>query len=216
LVALRIAPDAPFVPEPARGKPIVAAVVCYAGPVDEGERALKSLREFGPPVADLITPKPFVAHQKMLEAMGPAGWNYYMKAEALSDLTDETINAVAAQGAAITSPFSLLGIFRLGGAARRVSEDASAYGHRNAEYEVSALAAWPEGDGDRHIQWSRETIQTLQPYSIGVYVNFLGDEGEGRIKAAYGPAKYERLVALKNKYDPTNFFRMNQNIKPSS
>ena len=98
---------------------------------------------------------------------------------------------------------------------RRVDEDATAYSHRDAAYAVNMNASWTEGEAEQHIQWARDFSTAMQPLSSGGYVNFLSNEGEERIKAAYGAAKYERLVDLKNKYDPTNLFRMNQNIRPT-
>ena len=96
-----------------------------------------------------------------------------------------------------------------------MAEDATAYSHRDAAYALNCNASWIEGDSDPHVQWARDFSTAVQPFASGVYVNFMGDEGDERARAAYGSAKYERLVALKNKYDPTNFFRVNQNIKPT-
>ena len=213
--ALRIAPPAPFLPEEVHGKPIVAVFVCYSGPLDEGERVLRPLRGFGQPVADVIAPKPYIAHQTMLDPMQPPGRNYYWKSDDLVNLTDATIDTVVAHSEAITSPHTIVPLFQFGGVASRVAEDATAYSHRDAGYALNCNAGWIEGEPDRHIEWARDFSTAVQPYSAGVYVNFLGDEGEERARAAYGAAKFGRLVDLKNKYDPTNFFRLNQNIKPT-
>ena len=212
---LRIAPPAPFLPEHVHGKPIVAIFVCYCGPVKEGERVLRSLRAFGTPLADVIEPKPFIIHQSMLDPMQPPGRNYYWKSDDLPELSDPAIDTIVAHSETITSPHTIVPIFQLGGAGSRVAEDATAYGHRNAAYALNINASWAEGEAERHIQRARDYSSAMQPYSAGVYVNFLSNEGEERIRAAYGAAKYERLVGLKNKYDPTNLFRMNQNIKPT-
>ena len=213
--ALRIAPPAPFLPEHVHGKPIVAVFVCYCGPVEEGERVLRPLRGFGPPLADVIAPKPFIMHQAMLDPMQPPGRNYYWKSDDLHELTDPAIDTIVAHSEAITSPHTIAPIFQLGGMASRVAEDATAYSHRNAAYALNCNAAWVEGEPDRHIQWARDFSTAMQAFSAGVYVNFLGDEGKERARAAYGDAKFGRLVALKIKYDPTNFFRLNQNIRPT-
>ena len=212
VVALRLAPPAPFIPQELHGKPIVAVFACYVGAIDEGERVLKPLRELGPPAADVITPKPFIAHQSMLDPMQPAGRNYYWKSHDLPGLSDGAIDTLLTHAQTITSPHTIVAMFNLGGAASRVAEDATAYSHRSAEFALNINAAWTEGEPDRHVQWARDFSNAVQPFSMGVYVNFLGDEGDERARAAYGPEKYRRLVDLKNKYDPTNFFRVNQNI----
>ena len=213
--ALRLAPPAPFLPEEVHGKPIIAVFVCYCGPVEEGERALRPLRGFGTPLADVIQPKPFIMHQSMLDPMQPAGRNYYWKSDDLLELTDPAIDTIVAHSEAITSPHTIVPLFQFGGVGSKVAEDATAYSHRNAAYALNCNASWTEGEPERHIQWARDFSSAMQPYSNGVYMNFLGDEGEERTKAAYGAAKFDRLVSLKNKYDPTNFFRINQNIKPT-
>ena len=213
--ALRIAPPAPFLPEDVHGKPIIASFVCYSGTVEEGERVLRPLREFGPPLADVVEPKTFIMHQSMLDPMQPPGRNYYWKSDDLLELTDQSIDTIVGHSEAITSPHTIVPIFQLGGAGSRVAENATAYGHRDAAYALNVNASWTEGEAEPHIQWARDFSMAMQPYSAGVYVNFLSNEGDERIKAAYGAAKYERLVRLKNKYDPTNLFRMNQNIKPT-
>ena len=212
----RLAPPAPFLPEDIHGKPIAAVFVCYAGPVEEGERVLAPLRAFGPPVAYAVAPKPFTAHQSMLDPVQPSGRNYYWKSDDLPSLGDDAIDTIVAHAEAITSPHTIVAVFRLGGAVSRVPEDATAYSHRAAAHALNCNASWVDGDPQPHIQWARNFSTAMQPFSAGVYVNFLGDEGEERARAAYGAQKYERLVALKNRYDPTNFFRVNQNIKPTA
>ena len=215
IFVLRIAPPAPFLPEELHWKPIAAVFVCYAGDLDEGERVLRPLREFGPPAADVITRKPFVVHQTMLDPMQPKGRRYYWKSDDLSELSDGAIETIVAQAQGITSPHTIVAMFQLGGAASRVSEDAMAYSHRAAAFALNVNASWEEGEPEPHIEWARGFSTAMQPYSTGVYVNFLGEEGEDRARAAYGTDKYQRLVDLKTKYDPTNFFRVNQNIKPA-
>jgi FAD/FMN-containing dehydrogenase len=149
-----------------------------------------------------------------LDANFPAGRNYYWKSEDLPPLSDAAIDTIVAHAENITSPYSAVGLFQLGGAAGRVPEDACAYSHRNARHALNISASWTDGDSDKHIAWARDFDTAMQPYTVGVYVNFLSNEGQDRVKAAYGPRKYDRLVALKRKYDPTNFFRVNQNIQP--
>ena len=214
---LRRAPPAPFLPPEVHGAPVVGVAVLYAGSIEDGQRIVKPLKEFGSPLADVVGPKPYVAHQAMLDGGAPHGNQYYMKSEYLPGFSDDAIDTMVAYGASITSPRSLAAFFHLGGAMKRVGEDETAFSHRDAAFTITIQSAWvdPE-ESDRHIQWTRDFWRAMQPFSTGgVYVNFLGeDDREDRVKAAYGAAKYERLVALKNKYDPTNLFRLNQNIKP--
>ena len=216
IFALRWAPPVPFLPPEVHGKPIAAFFVCYQGPIDEGERVLSDLRKFGDPLADVVMPKPFMAHQSMLDAVQPPGRNYYWKSEDLPELADGAIDVIVEHANAITSPHTIVPLFQLGGAVAEVDENATAYSHRTAAYAVNCNASWEDGDPAPHVEWARDFSQALEPHSMGVYVNFLGDEGEERARAAYGPEKYARLVDLKDRYDPTNFFRVNQNIKPSS
>jgi FAD/FMN-containing dehydrogenase len=215
---LRLAPPAPFLPVEVHGAPVVGAAVLYAGPIEEGQRAVQPLKEFGSPLADLIGPKPYIALQTMFDAGAPPGNQYYLKSEYLRGLSDDAIDIIAAHGARITSPLSIAAFFHLGGAVSRVGEDETAFSHRDAAFALNIQASWldPE-ESEEHIRWTRDFWTAMQPFSTGgVYVNFLSeDEGEDRVRAAYGAANYERLVALKNKYDPTNFFRLNQNIKPT-
>lgn len=215
---LRLAPAAPFLPEDVHGAPVVGVAVLYAGPIEDGQRVVQPLKEFGSPLVDLIGPKPYMAHQTMFDAAAPHGNQYYLKSEYLRSLSDDAIDVIATYGASILSPLSLAAFFHLGGAVSRVAEDDTAFSHRDAAFALNIQASWldPE-ESDQHIRWTRDFWTAMQPFSTGgVYVNFLSeDEGEDRVRAAYGAANYERLVALKNKYDPTNLFRLNQNIKPT-
>lgn len=216
---LRRAPPAPFVPVEAHGAPVVAAAVMYAGPIEEGQRLVQPLKDFGSPLADVIGPKPFMALQTIFDAAAAPGNQYYLKSEYMFDLSDGAIDAIVTHATRITSPLSLAAFFQLGGAVRRVGEDDTAFSHRDAAFALNIQASWLDPEESAvHIRWTREFWTAMKPFSTGgVYVNFLSeDEGEDRVTAAYGAAKQERLVALKNKYDPTNFFRLNQNIKPTA
>jgi FAD/FMN-containing dehydrogenase len=154
----------------------------------------------------------------MLDPGVPHGWNYYWKSHYMGVLSDDAIGTMTDKAWQTQSPMSYTIMFHLGGAVRHLSDDATAFGGRIAEHAINIDAAWPpelEG-GSEDIEWVHAMWSALAPYSTGgTYVNFLGDEGQERVKAAYGLDKYERLVALKDRYDPTNFFRMNQNIRPS-
>jgi FAD/FMN-containing dehydrogenase len=214
---LRLAPSLPIVPEEQHGKPIVALIATYAGPVDEGRDVLAPIRQLPAPVLDAVIPKPYVAHQKMFDAAYPHGRHYYWKAHKLGPLTDEIIDVVVDHAARVTSPLSAIPIFCLGGAVARVPEHSTAFANRDAAHDLNIVASWlPEdvGQGDRHIDWVREMFQALEPYSRGVYVNFTSDDASERVRQAYTNQQWTRLTALKAKYDPTNFFRLNANIPP--
>jgi hypothetical protein len=216
---LRLAPPLPVIPEELRGQPIVALVACYAGSIEDGQRVLQPIREIGRPAVNAIVPKPYVAHQKMFDPALPHGRHYYWKSHRLGPLTDEIIDLVVEHAGRITSPLSAVPIFCFGGAVARVLEDDTAFAHRDAAHDINIVASWlPEsvGEADRHINWVRTFFAALQPYSKGVYVNFTSDDAHNRIRAAYPDQHYARLTALKSKFDPTNFFRLNANISPNS
>jgi FAD binding domain/Berberine and berberine like len=215
---LRLAPPLPAIPEPVHGQPIVAVVFTYVGPVEDGEAALRPMREFGKPVVDLVMPKPYVAHQKMFDAALPHGRHYYWKSHKLGPLTDDSIDVVVENAFNITSPLSTVALFCFGGAVARVPEDATAFPHRDATHDINIVASWMPGDpeADRHIQWSRSFFEAMEPFSRGVYVNFTNEDSPERVRqGAYSAAQWQRLVDLKAKYDPSNFFRGNANIPPT-
>jgi FAD/FMN-containing dehydrogenase len=216
IVVLRIAPPAPFLPAEVHGQPVVVIAACYAGPVDEGERVLAPLRRFGEPLVDLIRPTPYVSHQALFDPTAPHGLGYYWKSEYVPSLDDALIDALAERAWEAATPESYTIIFHLGGAVGRQHPEGSAFEDRLAAHAVNIDAVWSEpARASSCIAWTRELWESVRPYSTGrVYVNFLGEEGQDRVRAAYGEAKYERLRALKRKYDPTNFFRLNQNIRP--
>ena len=201
------------------GHPAVAIIVCHIGPMEEAEKAVRPLREFGHPVADLIQPMPYEAVQTtLLDPAAPAGRQYYIKSNFGGIITDDAVDILISRFEQVTSPYSAVMFQQLGNAANRVGNSATVFAHRDALYEWIAMAAWLDpGESEIHIRWARETWETMQPFTSSGYVNHMGveaEEGADRIKATYGP-NYERLIALKNKYDPTNFFRLNPNIKPT-
>ena len=213
--SLRLAPSLPIVPEHQRGKPIVALVATYAGPVEEGRAALASLADLPTPVMDTLAPKPYVAHQKALDGAFPHGRHYYWKSHKLGPLSDDIIEVVVDHAMQVTSPLSAMTIFSFGGAVARVPEESTAFPYRDASHDINIMGVWlPEeiDDADRHIGWVRQTFGALEPYSRGVYVNFTSDDTSQRTRDAYSEQQWTRLTALKAKYDPTNFFRMNANI----
>ncbi len=217
IVNLRKAPPAPWLPQHVHGRPVVMVAACYAGPIEEGERVLRPLRTFGQPLVDIIRPIPYSTHQGFFDASVPHGWHYYWKSHYLPALGDDAIETLAAHAWRMRSPRSYTIMFHLGGAIGRLSEDESAFSGRAAQHALNINGVWADPQGPDDTQWVREEFAATAPFSTGgVYMNFLGSEGQERVKAAYGAEKYERLVALKNKYDPTNFFRLNQNIRPTA
>jgi FAD/FMN-containing dehydrogenase len=215
IVLHRLAPPLPSVPADLHGRPVVVVGCCYAGPVEEGERVVRPLRRFGAPLLDLCAPKPFVEHQAMFDPSLPRGWWYYFRSCDVAALSDAVIDITADHALRMRSPVNTFPIFHLGGAVARVAEDDSAFHGRSAGHTFNINATTVTGEGfEEERAWSQSLWTALQPYHTSVYVNFLMDEGEGRIRQAYGAAKYDRLKALKRRYDPTNFFRLNQNIPP--
>jgi FAD/FMN-containing dehydrogenase len=219
LGTLRLAPALPIIPPELQGQPIVVAVLTYAGPVEEGERVLRPVRSFGSPVLDAVAPKPYVTHQKMFDAAFPHGRHYYWKSHRLPPLNDAMIEVITEHAATITSPLSTVGLFCFGGAVGRVPAEATAFPNRDAAHDINIVGSWLPDDPEpaRHVAWVRDFFAALEPYSRGVYVNFTSDDTTDRVRSgAYGPETWKRLVALKQKYDPTNLFRLNANIPPAA
>lgn len=215
IVIHRKAPPVPFVPRELHGKLVVGVVCCYAGAVEEGEKVVKPLKEFGSPVLDLCAPKPFLAHQAMFDPSFQHGWWYYMRACDVAELTDEVIDITVEHSLRINSPLTSYPIWQRGGAAARVGEDETAFGGRSAGYTFNIFACTAMAEGfDEEREWVRNFWSALKPYHTGAYVNFLMEEGEERVRQAYGAKKYDRLKALKRRYDPDNLFRLNHNIRP--
>jgi FAD/FMN-containing dehydrogenase len=205
------------VPEMLRREPIVAVGGVWVGALEEGDRALRPLREYGPPSADIYQPMPYSAAQTMADFLWPKGLYSYWKSSFLKSLSDGAIDTILDFSAKAPSPRTVVVIEHDGDSAwSRVPEDATAFGHRNWPYNMVITTMWTNPkDSDANIEWTRKFWETMKPFlAEAVYVNYLGDVDEAGIRAAYGK-KYARLAALKQKYDPTNFFSMNQNIKPS-
>jgi FAD/FMN-containing dehydrogenase len=216
IVVHRKAPPLPAIPTQLHGRPVVSVVSCYAGPIEDGEQVLAPLRAYGSPLLDLNQPKPFVDHQAMFDPSFPNGYWYYFRSCAVDTLTDDVIDITAEHAQKLRSPLTAFPIFHLGGAIARVGDDETAYHGRTAGHIFNINATTSTQDGfDDERDWSRTFWAALRPHHRGVYVNFLMDEGDPRIREAYGAAKYDRLRALKRQYDPDNVFRHNQNIAPS-
>jgi FAD/FMN-containing dehydrogenase/pimeloyl-ACP methyl ester carboxylesterase len=216
-VALVTAPHADFVPEPVRGQPVVGVIVCYAGPVQQGERALRGLRKFGPPAMDLVQPIPYTALQQLIDADFPAGLRNYWTGDFLTGLSEEAIEVLCRFHLSKPSPRTQILTFPGGGAVARVPEGTMACGHdRRAPFNIHITSLWEDpAEDDANIAWTREFRAAIKPFTTGrVYVNFIGDEGEERVVASFGgPERYERLRKLKEQWDPGNLFRFNQNIR---
>jgi FAD/FMN-containing dehydrogenase len=216
-VVIFTAPADLELPDVLRREAIVGIGGVYVGPLDEGEKALRPLREFGPPAADIYQPMPYSAAQTMADFLWPKGFLSYWKSSFLKSLSDDAIDTFLNFYAKTPSARTVIVVEHDGdGAWSRVPEDATAFGHRSWPYNLLVTTMWTDAaDTDANIQWTREFWQAMQPFlADAAYVNYLGEVSEEGLRAAYG-RKYERLGALKAKYDPTNFFCMNQNIKPS-
>jgi FAD/FMN-containing dehydrogenase len=214
------APPEPFVPPEMHFAPILGVIICWTGEMEEGERVVAPIREIAQPVMDMVAPMPYTALQSMLDPAWPRGVQAYFKAEFLTDLDEQAIDKLVRHGAARPSPMVQLLLEPLGGAIARVPEDDSALGRRDIPWVYHALSMWMEPDqesADAHVRWARELAADMAPHSTpGVYLNFTSDQGEERVRSTYGEERYARLVALKDRYDPTNVFHLNQNIKPST
>ncbi len=216
IVVHRKAPALPFVPSELHGRLVVGVACCYAGSIEEGEKAVRPLKEFGTPVLDLCVPSAYVEHQAMFDPSFPHGWSYYVRACDVAELTDEVIDITVEHSMRIQSPLTSFPIWQQGGAVARVGEDETAFNGRDAGHTFNIAVATETAQGfDAERGWSRSFWSALEPYHTSVYVNFLMEEGEERIRDAYGAAKYDRLKALKRRYDPDNLFRLNQNIPPA-
>jgi FAD/FMN-containing dehydrogenase len=215
IVMHRKAPPLPFIPAELHGEPVVMVVCCWIGDPEEGEKFLRPMRTFGSPVADLCAPKPYLLHQSMFDpSFVPGRWYYYKSCD-VAELSDEIIDITVERSLQIESPLTSFPIWQLGGAFSRVGDHETAFNGRSSAFTYNIGACTETSVGfDEEREWVRSFWSALAPWHQGVYVNFLGDEPD-RVRQAYGPEKYDRLQALKRKYDPDNFFRLNQNILPN-
>jgi len=200
------------------GAPVAVIIAAYIGDIESGERAVAPLRQFGSPLADTIAPTSYVALNTLFDAAVPYGnMQRYWKSSFLKELGDELIELFVARSAKFLSPMSMVLFFHMHGAAVRADRDATAFGLRHDQWDYDVISQWTDPvEAADHIRWTREFWTAVEPFASGeVYVNHLDAEEAGRIRGAYSQG-YERLVALKNEHDPTNLFRMNQNIKPTA
>jgi FAD/FMN-containing dehydrogenase len=215
-VMFALAPPAPFIPPDKQGKPIVGILVCYTGDISEGERVVAPLRQIATPIADLIAPMPYPDLFALTENGEVRGLQHHGRSLFVETLSDEVIQTVVESTQAVMSPETVVSLRVLGGAMSRVAKEATAFAHRDKHGMVvithfGALSI----DAASLANLTQQVFQALSPYANGVYANFLANEGEQRIREAYPPDTYARLVALKNQYDPNNLFHLNQNIKPT-
>jgi FAD/FMN-containing dehydrogenase len=221
IVRLGTIPPLPVVDQDLHFRPAIAVASCYAGPVEDGERAVRALRRFGTPLVDLVGPTRYVDHQRGIDDTVPHGWQYYWKATNLTGLSDDVIDIVAEHAYDAASPWSYAAIFHMGGAVARAPREATAYPARDVEHNIIIDAAWlPEQDdtvGAAETTWARTFLHALHPHRAGVYVNFLdSDDDTSRVREAYGDDTYRGLAEVKAKYDPENVFHNNKNIQPGT
>jgi FAD/FMN-containing dehydrogenase len=211
----RKAPPLPFLPASVHGQEIIVLALCYAGDPTEGEKLIEPLRGFGTAHGEHIGVQPYVAWQQAFDPLLARGARNYWKSHNFSRLSDGAIDAIIEYAAKLPSPHCEIFVGSVGGQTARVASDAMAYSSRDANYVMNVHGRWETAAEDgRVITWAREFFAKSKPFaSGGAYINFLTQDETDRIESAYGPG-YHRLVELKKKYDPTNFFRMNQNIKP--
>lgn len=214
-IVAMLAPPMPALPAECYGTPVLGLLPVWCGDIAEGTEVLAPLRAVGTPIADLVRPVPYRSLQSLLDPGAPPGNASYWRSRRLPDLPDAAIDVITGLVASITSPLSLLNGWVIGGAASRVAPDATAVGPRPPGFELRLIANWRAGDADdRHVGWVREGWESLRPYGAGQYATFLSDEGLGGVRTAYGD-RLARLTALKDRYDPSNVFRLNPNIPPS-
>ncbi len=197
------------------GHKVIGIAVCYCGELSDGQKLVDRLRQFGAALLDLIKPMPYAGLFTLFDPMYRNGRPFHMKGTGITTLSDEAADALADTAGGMASPHSHILVTHLHGAAARVGTTETAFAYREPHHDVLHVAAWEDAAQQEDLRWLQRSHQLLQPFaSQPAYVNFMDDEGPARVRVAYGP-NYERLVALKNKYDPTNMFHLNQNIEPN-
>jgi hypothetical protein len=215
MAALLKAPPAPFVPAGLRGTQVAALCLCHSGTPRAAARDLAPLQRFGEPLLDRVKPRPYTSAQRMLDAAGRFGAAVHGRSGHLAEWSDAAIDTLVEHAGGITSDLSVVMVSPLGGAVRRVPEDHTAFSHRRAPADWSVDSVWLDRSAsERHVGWTDGVAAAMEPHSSGAYVNELGDEGDERVRSAYSPRAWERLVTLKGAVDPDNVFRLNRNVKP--
>jgi FAD/FMN-containing dehydrogenase len=213
--AFQIAPPLPFIPEDRHGDTFVAIVSCWTGPMELGAQALEPFRKVAPVVAELVGPMPYPMLNSAFDELVPPGLQHYWKANFVKELSDEIIEAHLAHGPNVPAVSSTMHVYPINGAVHRVAPEATAFAYRDANFATVIAGMWPDpADNQRNIQWVRDYYDATAPHSEeGGYINFMGEDDRDRIRVNYGD-NYERLVAVKRRYDPGNLFHLNQNVKP--
>lgn len=213
--AFQIAPPLPFIPADRHGDMFVALVACWAGPLEQAEAQFRPFHEVAEVKAELVGPVPFPAINAAFDGLFPKGMRQYWKGNYVKELTDDAIAVHVKHGPKAPTVSSTMHLYPIDGAPHRVPADATAFGHRDANWSMVILSGWDDpADDAANVQWVRDYSDALAPYSQeGGYVNFMSADDEDRAAANYG-ANFDRLVAVKRKYDPENIFHVNQNIKP--
>ena len=213
---VRRAPAVDLIPPELHGRHIIGVACCWLGPAEVGQAVLEPMRRFGNPIANLVAPRPYIEHQAMLDAGFPHGIWIYSKASDVPALSDGVLDVMLTHGARMRSGLSGMIAWQLGGAVAEVGAAETAFSSSRSGYLVDVVGATDSGQGfDLEREWARECWEALAPYETGAYVNWLMEEGQQRVREAYGEARYRRLQAVKRRYDPRNVFRLNQNIVPA-
>jgi FAD/FMN-containing dehydrogenase len=211
------APPEEFVPEALRGQPACGIVFLYAGSAEDGQEAAQTLKNLAAPDLDLVMPMPYTVVQQLLDAGNPPGRHQYWKSDNLREMSDAAMDTLIEYANTVPGPLTGVILEAKGGAIPRVPEDSMALTGRDAEIAFYGIAQWEDpAQTDAHLEWTREFGGAMEPFSSrNIPLNFVMDEGQERIQSTYGADKYRRLVELKDRYDPDNLFRMNQNVRPS-
>jgi FAD/FMN-containing dehydrogenase len=212
---LTVPPGPPF-PEELHMKKMCGVVWCYTGPLDQAEEVFRPIRQFGPPVVDFVGPLPHPVLQSMFDALFPPGMQWYWRADWVKELSEEAIAQHVKYGPQLPTWQSTMHLYPISGAPKRVGKNDTAFSYRDANWGMVIVGVDPDpANNEKMVSWAKAYSEALRPYTAGgAYINMIMDEGQERIKAAYRD-NYQRLVEIKNKYDPTNFFRVNQNIRPN-
>ncbi len=214
---LRRAPPLPFLPAEWHGKEVLVLAMCYCGDMETGKKAAAGLRSIGKPIADAVAPTPFVAWQQAFDPLLAPGARNYWKSHNFTGLSDPAIEILTEAVRKLPGPECEIFIGHVGGAAGRVATEATAFPQRTSHYVMNVHARWREPGQDRQcIAWARGIFEAAKPHAIGTaYINFMPGDEPDRVEAAYG-GNYRRLAEVKRRYDPGNFFRMNQNVRPAA
>ncbi|MFL9996413.1 FAD-binding oxidoreductase [Paraburkholderia sediminicola] len=214
---VRLAPPLPFLPPEAHGKPVIVFAMCYSGPVENGPSVVEVVRGFGTPVGEHLGPMPYAMWQQAFDPLLAPGARNYWKSHNLDKISDDLIDALLDAIGTLPSPQCEIFLGQIGAQTCRVPVDATAYSSRDTQYAMNVHGRWDDAsDDERCIAWARAFFAAAAPFALGsVYVNFMTQEEGGRVADAYGP-NYERLIAVKQSYDPHNLFRHNQNIRPAA